>query len=1448
MKRRLLSIFLTLTMILLMLPNVGIMSAVADDAPWDGSGTEQDPYQISSRDDFEAIADAVNGGNELRGVYFKQTRDIDMGGEADPWPTIGITVNNTVHQFRGVFDGGDRNIYGLYVKRYDDDAGLFGYVGEGGVIKNVHVKDGDVSGTYWVGGIAGRNYGLVEYCSFSGEVYGGQLYIGGIVGDNHGGTVSYCCNEGDVVFNQIGGGVVGRNSGGTVENCYNRGYVCSENIVRGYAGGVVGENTAESTVDNCYSDGWVESNGNLACGAVVGANGEGSTVKNCYYPEEFEEDGLSGVGSGFGTIENVTPKSEEQFDSGEVAWELSQGTNGDGWGQTLKDENDNHDKHPHFTQAPDKDYATTPIYRVLFKANDPNVYPDLTAAYYVDPGDDVELPKLLLPDAAWFVDDEENGYSEFNGEDIQHDYKVFAGKRILFAAENGTIVHRLTYTPEEQTVDLDMYLKYAEGGPYSEGRFDYKITADVNGLNAELKDEKYLIIPAGTNVRDGGYTLNITATEKKPYIMPLALVPIEQKSVPMEINIVIEKATPVIVGLAATDIVYGTTLSGSTLSGSAEHPTAGEVVDGALTWDDGSVKPTVNEAATTGYYVTFTPAAGYDVNYDHVTVMATVKVNKAPSRIVTPPEKIDCIYNGEADPLIDDTRAAADGGTIKYWLSPLDDLDAEPPTDNSAYSSTIPSRANAGTYKIWYKVIGDENHEDFQDANCYKIAVIGKRALTIDKTTVIYNGEDTFTLELPGVTVRDDDRIVFAKLTANGKNIGTYVYTTADEPGAGQYTVTLSDSNYEVSSAGDLVIEPRPVVLKWKGPLTFVKDNLTHTVEAEVTNGVAGDKLTLQYQEGSGYTHSQSAAGPYTAKVIGVGNTNYTADPDKSAQNVEQPWRIFEEDPNITLSASPNCTVQNRPVTYGDKLTLTADITKVGNESAPGSVDFYVNGFRAGSAPVVKQSDGKFRAVLEIANATAIIKDAPDGNEIFFSLGANVVRADYIDNGDEQVDAVTVFVEPKPLQVKITGETDQIYDGNDMASGLGIELLNKEPDDEVEITADSFTYNSKLAGKANTVTANHVMLSGAQSGNYVIKGNVTEPGHILPKPIMLEWRGVSNLIYTGDVPNVTATATETIPGDECGVTVRTDNKADAGVHEAEATGLSNSNYRLPDDKKVTYNIGKADLYIKSQTIRYNGNKTLTATADGVTTKRNVTEKVSVDIAASSPDVGDYTYLNAGAVGGADENTYTATLKTPNYTIAGGAILTIVKADPTYKPPTPNMPVYNGLQQDLVTAGEVKGGTMQYSFSKDGTYYNELPTGIGEEGNTVTIRVWYRIAGAPNYNDIDDPVPDFVDVTIYAHEDDVPKNPPSSSPSWDWGSTSSKPNAPELSDSDTSDGDTSDDPNVSDVSDSDTTKQPDSSSDGSSDNPHTGAGINLALYFMIMCGCAAAVAGISRKAG
>ena len=108
------------------------------------------------------------------------------------------------------------------------------------------------------------------------------------------------------------GGVCG-SSWGTVSNCYNTGSVTGSYAV----GGVCGTN--DGTVTNCYNTGSVT--GSFYVGGVCGYND--ATVTNCYY---LDTCGAAGEG---------TSKNAAEFASGEVAWLLSTGKNGEIWGQNL---------------------------------------------------------------------------------------------------------------------------------------------------------------------------------------------------------------------------------------------------------------------------------------------------------------------------------------------------------------------------------------------------------------------------------------------------------------------------------------------------------------------------------------------------------------------------------------------------------------------------------------------------------------------------------------------------------------------------------------------------------------------------------------------------------------------------------------------------------------------------------------------------------------------------------------------------------------------------------------------------------------------------------------------------------------------------------------------------------------------------------------------------------
>ena len=111
-------------------------------------------------------------------------------------------------------------------------------------------------------------------------------------------------------------------------------------------------------------------------------------------------------------------------------------------------------------------------------------------------------------------------------------------------------------------------------------------------------------------------------------------------------------------------------------------------------------------------------------------IAVTVQKANISARLITPPTaQGNLTYTGQEQALIT-AGSVMDYGTMQYSL-----------TENGTYSETIPTGTNAGAYTVWYRVIGDANHNDTEPAS---VAVsIGKKPLTITKVACaakIYDG------------------------------------------------------------------------------------------------------------------------------------------------------------------------------------------------------------------------------------------------------------------------------------------------------------------------------------------------------------------------------------------------------------------------------------------------------------------------------------------------------------------------------------------------------------------------------------------------------------------------------------------------------------------------------------------------------------------------------------
>ena len=259
-----------------------------------GSGTEQDPCRIGSREELELFRMQVNryGRTDLCAVL---TSDIVMNSgtfNADGryTPAAGETargvypIGSEKQPYTGTFDGGGYTIRGLCVARrgyYDGESfaaanyvGLFGGL-SGATVKNLTVT-GYVDGRFYVGGIAGYADDTTKLLNCRSEciVVSGKSthpyasdpesvirYAGGIVGYNAG-SVTACCNAGTITGIDSVGGITGGGPG-AVSDCYNVGAVTASGQ---NAGGIAGDG---GTVSYSYNVGTVTGGAEIANNAAV---------------------------------------------------------------------------------------------------------------------------------------------------------------------------------------------------------------------------------------------------------------------------------------------------------------------------------------------------------------------------------------------------------------------------------------------------------------------------------------------------------------------------------------------------------------------------------------------------------------------------------------------------------------------------------------------------------------------------------------------------------------------------------------------------------------------------------------------------------------------------------------------------------------------------------------------------------------------------------------------------------------------------------------------------------------------------------------------------------------------------------------------------------------------------------------------------------------------------
>ncbi len=285
--------FTSILLALAMLAAMTVIMIPTASAAWDGSsvsagligsGSEFDPYLITSENDLAFVAKQVNDAvTTYAGEYLKLTVDLDLGNQ--PWAPIGQIKAN---YFSGHFDGDGHTISNLNVKTIDDAnalyGGVFGRIFDGSV-KNLTVDGAKVVSAKYGGAIAG-----VLNCTADGgsasatnchainvEVYG--IQVGGVIGRS---SQKKCskdqlkitgCSATNITLgvlttdhfasvdngNHFVGGIVGGAGATTISGCsaknitgdiYGTGFAPAGGII-----GVLGADSQSADVTNCYAIG-----------------------------------------------------------------------------------------------------------------------------------------------------------------------------------------------------------------------------------------------------------------------------------------------------------------------------------------------------------------------------------------------------------------------------------------------------------------------------------------------------------------------------------------------------------------------------------------------------------------------------------------------------------------------------------------------------------------------------------------------------------------------------------------------------------------------------------------------------------------------------------------------------------------------------------------------------------------------------------------------------------------------------------------------------------------------------------------------------------------------------------------------------------------------------------------------------------------------------------------
>ena len=306
--------------------------------------------------------------------------------------------------------------------------------------------------------------------------------------------------------------------------------------------------------------------------------------------------------------------------------------------------------------------------------------------------------------------------------------------------------------------------------------------------------------------------------------------------------------------------------------------------------------------------------ANYKLPTDNTT---TFSIAKAASSVTTAPTANTLTYSGSAQVLV--TAGAASGGTMQYSL------------DNQTFAESVPTGIKVGSYTVYYKVVGDANHENAEGGQV--VVAIAKADATVAFASKTASGKMGEAFTAPKVTTSPAD------LTLSYTSSNTKVATVDASTGAvtlvsaGETTITASfagNDNYNAANDSyTLTVAKADAV---NSDLSFASATATATYgDATVTSPTLNNphQLPLTWSSSNEGVATVNTSGVVT--IVGAGETVVSAafagNDTYGANTISYTLSVNKADVTVTFALKTASGKMGEAFTAPKVTTSPADLT-----------------------------------------------------------------------------------------------------------------------------------------------------------------------------------------------------------------------------------------------------------------------------------------------------------------------------------------------------------------------------------------------------------------------------------------------------------------------------------------------------------------------------------------